>query len=438
MYFSLIPPEITSGNIYTGPGSGPLLEAATAWERLAGELQSAVGEYNAVVAGLTGESWSGPSAASMAAAAGPYAEWMSSTAARAAEAAAQAQAAAAAYETVYAAVVPPQAVSANRAQLMSLLATNVIGQNTAAIAATEAQYLQMWAQDAAAMHAYAASSAAATKISAFTEPPATTSGSAATTASTAAASSGWNPILQVGADLATQYNSFFNNLLNGLTGTPDAGAAFSGLYSAMKVPLGLTTQFNASSLAAQFPIQNFLKFAPPLARALTEIPATRLGAGLGLSSSLSGGLASTVSAGMGEANLVGSLSVPPAWAGQSPAIRLAVSAMPGAGAAGAPAALPAGMLGQMALGGMTGGAVGSSVPRVAGAAAGRTRVTAGMGASTPARIDKVLAKLRHQPETVQHWNTDQAGLDSLLDELSRKPGIHAVHLKDAKKAAKTT
>lgn len=429
MYFSLIPPEISSAKIYTGPGSGPLLAAATAWERLAGELQSAVGEYNAVVAGLTSESWSGPSAGSMAAAAGPYGAWMSTTAAQAAEAAAQAQAAAAAYETVHAAVVPPEAVSANRAQLMSLLATNVVGQNTAAIAATEVQYMEMWAQDAAAMHAYAASSAAAIKISAFTEPPATTTA----TAAPAAASAAGNPILQFGADLANQYTSFFNNLLNTLTGSTDAGSTFSALYSALKVPLGLTTQFNATSLAAQFPIQNFLKFAPPLARALTDIPATRMAAGLAMHP-LAGGLTPAVSAGMGEANLVGSLSVPPAWAGRSPEIRLAVSAMPGAGA---PAALPAGTLGQLALGGMTGGAVGSSVPRVAGAAAGRTRVTTGMGASTPARIDKVLARLRHQPETVQHWNTGQAGLDSLLDELSRKPGIHAVHLKGAKKAANT-
>ncbi|MEB3031246.1 PPE family protein [[Mycobacterium] nativiensis] len=433
MYFSFIPPEIISGNIYTGPGSGPLLAAATAWERLSGELQSAAGEYNAVVAGLTAESWAGPSAASMAAAAGPYAAWMSVTAEQAAEAAAQAQAAAAAYETVFAAVVPPQVVSANRTQLMALMATNVVGQNTAAIAATEAQYLEMWAQDAAAMHAYASSSAAATKVRSFTEPPATTNGAAAP----AAASAAGNPILQFGADMANQYTSFFNNLLNTMAGTPDAGSTFSALYSAAKVPLGMTTQFNASSLAAQFPIQNFLKFAPPLGRVPTEIPATGLGAGLAMNSSLPGGLGSTVSAGMGEANLVGSLAAPPAWAGQSPAIRVAVNAVPNAGAVGAPAAIQGNVLGQMALGGMTGGAVGSSVPRVAGAAAGRTRVTTGMGATTPARIDKVLARLRHQPETVQHWNTDQAGLDSLLDELSRKPGIHAVHLKGAKKATTT-
>jgi hypothetical protein len=273
------------------------------------------------------------------------------------------------------------------------------------------------------MQSYAVSAAAATKISAFTEPPPTTTGNAPVA----------NPILQAGADLANQYTVFFNNILNGLIGSPDAGSTFAAMYSALKVPLGFTTQFNDVSMLVNFPIQNFLKFAPPLGRALVDIPATRLGAGLALPSS--GGLASSVSAGMGEANLVGSLSVPPAWAGQSPAIRLAVSAMPGVGAAGASAAVPGGLMSQMALGAMAGGAVGGAAPRVAGAAAGRTRVT--MGSKTPAKLDQVLARLRHQPDSVQHWNTDQAGLDTLLDELSRKPGIHAVHLRGSRTKAPT-
>ncbi|MGB3285480.1 PPE family protein [Mycolicibacter algericus] len=419
MYFSLIPPETNSGNMYAGPGSGPLRAAAAAWDRLAGELQSAAADYNAVVSELTAESWTGLSAESMADAAGPYAAWMTVTAARAAEVAAQAQAAAAAYETAYAAVVPPEAVAANRAQLSSLLATNVVGQNTAAIAATEARYLEMWAQDAAAMHSYAVSSAAATKISAFTKPP-----------QTATVSSAANPVLQAGADFATQYTAFFNNTLNSLTGSSDAGSTFAAMYSALKIPLGFTTQFNDVSMLANFPIQNFLKFAPPLGRALVEIPASRLGAGLTLPPP--GGLAATVSAGMGEANMVGSLSVPPAWAGQSPAIRLAVGAMPNAGGMPGTAGIPGNLMSQLALGAMTGGAVGSAAPRVAAATTGRARVTTGVGAKTPARLDQVLTKLRHQPDSVQHWNTDQAGLDSLLEELSRKPGIHAVHLKGSK------
>src|SRR5262249_32977235 len=55
-----------------------------------------------------------------------------------------------------------------------LVATNVFGQNTAAIAATEAQYGEMWAQDAAAMNGYASTSSAATQLTPFTSPQSTT------------------------------------------------------------------------------------------------------------------------------------------------------------------------------------------------------------------------------------------------------------------------
>jgi PPE-repeat protein len=75
--------------------------------------------------------------------------------------------------------VPPPVIAANRALLMTLIATNFFGQNTPAIAATEAQYIEMWAQDAAAMYGYAASSALATVLSRFSDPPNTTTPGAA-------------------------------------------------------------------------------------------------------------------------------------------------------------------------------------------------------------------------------------------------------------------
>ena len=110
----------------------------------------------------------------MAAAAAPYVAWMNATAAQAEETASQAKVAAAAYEAAFAATVPPQVIAANRALLMMLIATNILGQNTPAIAATEAHYMEMWAQDATAMYAYAGSSAAASQLTPFSEPPQTT------------------------------------------------------------------------------------------------------------------------------------------------------------------------------------------------------------------------------------------------------------------------
>ena len=56
------------------------------------------------------------------------------------------------------AALPPATVVANRAQLVTLVASNLLGNNVPAVAATEAQYTEMWAQDTAAMFGYAASS----------------------------------------------------------------------------------------------------------------------------------------------------------------------------------------------------------------------------------------------------------------------------------------
>jgi PPE-repeat protein len=106
----------------------------------------------------------------MGAAVAPYIGWMETTAGELAHAAAQAMASAAAYQTAFAMTVPPPVIAANRAQLAALVATNILGQNTPAIMATEAHYAEMWAQDAAAMYGYAGSSASAATLSPLTSP----------------------------------------------------------------------------------------------------------------------------------------------------------------------------------------------------------------------------------------------------------------------------
>jgi PPE-repeat protein len=139
MDFGALPPEINSGRMYLGPGPGTLLAASAGWESLAGELTDAASGYQSVIASLTDESWLGPTSISMAAAVTPYISWMTATAAQCEQAAAQATAAAGAFETAYAMTVPPPLIAANRAQLMALIATNILGQNTPAIMATEAE-----------------------------------------------------------------------------------------------------------------------------------------------------------------------------------------------------------------------------------------------------------------------------------------------------------
>ncbi|CLU72868.1 PPE family protein [Mycobacterium tuberculosis] len=154
--FGALPPEINSARMYAGPGSASLVAAAQMWDSVASDLFSAASAFQSVVWGLTVGSWIGSSAGLMVAAASPYVAWMSVTAGQAELTAAQVRVAAAAYETAYGLTVPPPVIAENRAELMILIATNLLGQNTPAIAVNEAEYGEMWAQDAAAMFGYAA------------------------------------------------------------------------------------------------------------------------------------------------------------------------------------------------------------------------------------------------------------------------------------------
>src|SRR5689334_19146685 len=187
--FGALPPEVNSGRMYVGAGAGPLLAAAAAWDELAAELQSTAASYGSTIEGLTVGPWAGPSSIAMAAAAAPYVAWMNATGAQAEQAATQAKLAAGAYETAFAATVPPPVIAANRALLAALVATNFLGQNTPAIAATEAHYMEMWAQDAAAMYAYAGASATASQLTPFVQPPKTTNDAGGATQAAAVAQS---------------------------------------------------------------------------------------------------------------------------------------------------------------------------------------------------------------------------------------------------------
>ncbi|AEF34995.1 MULTISPECIES: PPE family protein [Mycolicibacter] len=192
MDFGALPPEINSGRMYAGAGAAPMMAAAAAWNSLGAELSTTAASYQSAIAALTGEEWQGPASASMAAAMTPYINWLNTTAAAAEHAAAQAIASAAAFEAAFAMMVPPPVIAANRAQLAALVASNFLGLNTAAIAATEAQYAEMWAQDAIAMYGYAASSASAGTLQPLSSPTSVSNplGTAGQSAAVAQASAG--------------------------------------------------------------------------------------------------------------------------------------------------------------------------------------------------------------------------------------------------------
>ncbi|MBI2702172.1 MAG: PPE family protein [Mycobacterium sp.] len=458
MFYAAFPPEINSGRMYTGPGAGPMLAAAAAWNGLAAELQATAASMTGVISSLTSGPWVGPSSTAMAAAAAPYVTWVSATAAQAMQTANQAAAAAAAYETAFAAHVPPQEIAANRAQLASLMATNLFGQNTAAIAATEAQYGEFWAQDALAMDNYAGSSAAASKVTPFTEPPQIVdAGGLANQAVAAAQSAGTSGgtvaqsimatgdptsgLLQTLANLSTDYTATINGLLNGMFG-PAGASTYTTLYSALKVPLGFTTQFNNIGLLINFPISQFLKFGPHSAAGLSELPKDALGGGLAAPHWGRGwltGATTAPSANFGRGTLVGALTVPPSWAANTPAIRTVAAALSAAGPEAVPAAElgQGGLLSSMSLAGMTGAALGAGAPAPSARTGMRslTPVKDLKDLKSPEMLKRMVAQISERPDSVQHHTVDQEGLDSLLEQLAKKPGIHAVHLSKGDKSA---
>jgi PPE-repeat protein len=357
MDFGALPPEINSGRMYAGPGAGPMMAAASAWNTLATELSSTAAGYESVITELTGEQWLGPASASMAVAVQPYVAWMSVTAAHAQHAATQATASAAAFETAFAMTVPPPVIAANRAQLAALVATNFLGINTPAIMATEAHYAEMWAQDAAAMYGYAASSASAGTLTPMT-PPAPTANPAGLAGQAAA-------VAHAGAATGTQAG-----LTQTISSLPNAVAGLASPLSAADPPGLLSNTFvqnaiNGAVNTSAWWVMNGIPTSILLSHAVYGAPATAseaAGAGIvaeglgvtGLAGAV-GPVGSTgfggapVLAGLGQASAVGGLSVPASWSAATPVMSSGASSLAGSGWAVAPeeaapvAAVPAGM-----------------------------------------------------------------------------------------------
>src|ERR1700758_899641 len=333
MDFAVLPPEINSGRMYAGPGTGSMVAAAAAWDGLAAQLHSTATAYSSVISGLTA-GWQGPSSAAMAAAAAPYAAWMSATAAQAEQAAAQARAAATAYQTAFAAMVPPPVIAANRGQLASLVATNLFGQNTSAIAATEAHSADMWAQDAAAMYGYAGSAAVATQLAPFTEPPQTTNPAGAA-GQAAAVTHG------VGTSAGTTAKSALTQLRSAVPKTlqsaPAPGAAappsssIATIAGAVETINGIVSGPGQASVVVTI-LNSLAAYGQYLSGILDGsagassqgLGALAAGLGSGMPAPASAGLGaagSAVSEGMGGAGVVGKLAGSPRWAGATPVVR---------------------------------------------------------------------------------------------------------------------
>jgi PPE-repeat protein len=338
----------------------------------------------------------------MATAAATYVEWMNTTAAQAEETGSQAKAAVAAYEAAFAATVPPPVIEANRALLMMLVATNILGQNTPAIAATEAHYMEMWAQDAGAMYGYAGSAGSASVLTPFTEPPQTTNPAGTAQQSAAAAQAGTSGASNIGTEITQFINSLptaLQNLANGLVQSPTtsgnllSGLSLPQLFSAT-LPPGLSTDLTnwntifSTIASGPYSLQgltsipggpflsfgqayawgqngqgaaSFLAGAKPITGALaplaSELGTPHLSAAFG---------AGPASGSMGRAALVGSMSVPQGWTQAAPEMgfRTLAAALPTnlaeAAVPEASLASQGGMFSQMAASSLAGRAVAST------------------------------------------------------------------------------
>jgi PPE-repeat protein len=329
--FVFFPPEINSALILAGPGSGPLFAAASAWDGLAAELSGSAASFHTTVTDLAAVAWAGPSSISMTAAAAPYVEWLVLAAGQAEVAALQAQLAAAAYEGALVATVPLVDVLANRARLLVLIATNFLGLNTAAIAQTELEYVEMWAQDVAAMAGYhAGAQAVAQTLPSFTATPAAlgSAGGASlaglaglvTTPLAGLVSQFLQALSSAGFTFASQLQSVLGALspLTSLISTPVATlttVAQAGMYPASAL---MSPMMAAAQSAAQGSPMLVGATTPPVepppqiaGSSVYELQQPMSGAGLGAFG--------VASAGLGTARLVGVMSVPAVWQGSMPA-----------------------------------------------------------------------------------------------------------------------
>ncbi|MFL0181303.1 MULTISPECIES: PPE family protein [unclassified Mycobacterium] len=388
MSFSVFPPEINSGLIYTGPGSGPLLEAAAAWSQLSSELMTSATATHSVIANLD-STWTGAGSAAATASTAPYVAWLEQASATAATNAALATQAAGLFEAARAASVPPAVIAANRAMLLALISTNFFGQNTPLIQATEHQYEVMWATDGAAMDTYSGSAEANNNaLQQVSNPPQ----SAKASATPGSAEGGPNPGTGTGTPTTPGYDF----------------ATVGGLLDAMGLPTTLLGEKAAATTinsvmspisSASMPMMMLVRLLPML------MQFARMGGAAGATGALAGQTAAggagtlmtqigdfvndklqgavgvlaghfssatnAISAKLGQAASMGALKVPGAWASAADGMVRAAPVLP-ATTVSAPiqtmsGGLPGGPFGHAMMGAMAGrgmGAIAAKAPKV--------------------------------------------------------------------------
>jgi PPE-repeat protein len=371
MSFMMFPPELNSGLMYSGAGSGPLMAAASAWDELAADLEATAAAYQTVLGQLIEVTWLGPTSARMAAATAPYVAWLGTTAGQAAQTSAQARFAAAAYESAFASTVPPAVIAANRALLVALVATNFLGQNSPAIAATEMHYVEMWFQDGLTMDTYATTSQQAVVLPEQTPAPNTSDGGVSSDAAalaqtlensvstlvkdlTTTLQAGMQMLLGGNSTLGSSTNSLssaFSTAMTNLTGastgahsaaaTGASGAAASTAANSAVgsiVPIQLTYY---ATMLASMPAKMLISLGNSMGASqamqagqqamladVTSILDEKMKALLGGISGQMRGFGSQITAQLASAGRLGGLSIPNSWAQAAPEMVRAAPVLP--------------------------------------------------------------------------------------------------------------
>jgi PPE-repeat protein len=226
------PPEVHSTLLSSGPGAGPLLQAAGAWSSLSAEYIDVADELAELLAQVQAGSWQGPSAESFVAANAPFLAWLNEAGANSAVAAAQHETLAAAHAAALAAMPTLPELATNHIVHGALVATNFFGINTIPIALNEADYARMWIQAATTMGTYQAVAGSAVAATPVTDPapPILKADSQTNSSASAAESSAETPLDQLIVQLLQDA---------GITWDPTDGTIDGLPYSAYTNPLTL-------------------------------------------------------------------------------------------------------------------------------------------------------------------------------------------------------
>jgi PPE-repeat protein len=327
MDFGILPPEVISALIHSGPGAWSLIEAAGMWHALSTELEQSVSSYTAELSDLS-VAWRGPSSTVMAQSLEPYLAWLRMAAQQCQQIATSVEVVTTAFELTHWTVVHPSLVAANRARLAMLLATNFFGVNFPAIAETEAEYHAMWVNNAAAMYRYAATSASAVRLPTFSSPPEVVNPAGVTAQATLVpATTTSNSAAQTAATGSTlsQVTSAFGI-------DPDSGwFKFWSTWGNQTIAGGIPVNL-LSYLAQLSSAQSLQGVGSDIAQGLAQGTAALSSAEARLISAVGSALSPRASFGVGVS--LGKLTMPPAMVGllssaQSPVqLASAVSALP--------------------------------------------------------------------------------------------------------------